>query len=123
MKKYVILVTVFAAVCIAGFEGCQSSKSSTATKMLKFNLENGKGYDYEMTLNMDQEIMGQKIQMDMATYYSMDVEAEDNGIKTITSAIDRFKLKTAVAGINLEVDTDNPFQVSNSDSADKSPLG
>ena len=123
MKKYALLVLVFATACIAGFESCQSSKSAAATKMLKFDLENGKGYDYEMILNMDQEIMGQKMQMDMSTYYSMDVNAEDSGIKTITTKIDRFKLKTTVAGFNLEVDTDNPPVLSGSDPTDTSSVG
>lgn len=121
MKKYALLFLVFAA-CIAGFESCQSSKSASATKMLKFDLENGKGYDYELTLNMDQEIMGQKMQMDMSTYYSMDVNAEDSGIKTITTKIDRFKLKTSVAGFNLEVDTDNPPKLPISDPTDTSSV-
>ncbi len=86
--------------------------------MLKFNLENGKGYDYEMILNMDQEIMGQKIQMDMSTYYSMEVEKEENGVKTINSSVDRFKLKTAFAGFNMEIDTDQPLPTSGNDSTD-----
>jgi len=75
--------------------------------MLKFDLEKGKGYDYEMTINMDQEIMGQPMKMDMTTYYSMDVSGDDGGIKTIVSSFERFKMKTAVAGMNLDVDTDN----------------
>ena len=53
--------------------------------MLKFNFEKGKGYDYEMIINMDQEIMGQTMKMDMTTYYSMDVSEDDGSIKTITS--------------------------------------
>ncbi len=109
MKKLLILAAAFCGlILLPGTQSCQSSKNSTATKLLKFNLEKGKGYDYEMTMNMDQEIMGQKIQMDMSTYYSMDVEAEDNDTKTITTSIDRFKIKTGAAGFNIEVDTDKP---------------
>ena len=109
---------VFAAVCFAGFESCQSTKTSTATKKLKFDLEKGKGYDYEMIMNMDQEIMGQKIQLDMSTYYSMEVEADSADTKTITTSIDRFKMKGGTGGFVFEVDTDMPIQES-TDSTDK----
>jgi len=109
MKKITCLiaaaVVLFAAV---SFEACQTTKTSTATKMLKFDLEKGKGYDYEMTVSMDQEIMSQEIKMDMTTYYSMDVNGDDSGTKTIVSSFERFKLKTEVAGFNIDVDTDKP---------------
>jgi Family of unknown function (DUF6263) len=61
-----------------------------------------------MIMNMDQKIMGQKMQMDMSTYYSMDVKEDDGDMKTITSIFDRFKMKMDVAGVNIEVDTDKP---------------
>jgi hypothetical protein len=77
--------------------------------MLKFNFEKGKGYDYEMTSNMDQEIMGQPMQMDMSFYYSMDVTDDDGTVKTITTVIDRFKMKMGVAGMNIDIDTAKPL--------------
>lgn len=110
------------ALLIAGigvFEGCQSAKNSTATKLLKFNLENNKGYDYELTMSMDQEIMGKPLKMDMVTYYSMDVTGGENETKNIVTAIDRFKMKTGVAGFNIDVDTDNPATAGDTDN----PLG
>ncbi|HUR66588.1 MAG TPA: DUF6263 family protein [Chitinophagaceae bacterium] len=121
MKKIaVIIVSVIALAGMISFEACQSAKSSTASKMLKFNLESGKGYDYEMTVNMDQEIMGQQMKMDMSTYYSMDVAGDDGSTKTITTAIDRFRMKTAVAGFNVDIDTDKPFVADSSDVMGKS---
>jgi len=109
MKKITIILTAIISLAFfSGFEACQSSKSSTAGKMLKFNLENGKGYDYEMTVNMDQEIMGQQMKMDMTTYYSMDVSGGDAGDKTISASFERFKMKTAVGGMSIDVDTDQP---------------
>ncbi len=75
MKKIALLVTFL--ITLAGlqfFEACQSAKSSTASKMMKFNLEKGKGYDYEMTMNLDQDIMSQKVQMKMIDYHSMEVK-------------------------------------------------
>lgn len=122
MKKINYLILALGVLIVAaGFEACQSAKSSTATKMLKFNLEKGKGYDYEMTVNLDQEIIGQPMKMDMTTYYSMDVNGDDGGVKTLVSTFDRFKMKTAIAGMNIDVDTDNEVKGDSAD-IDKNPM-
>ena len=110
MKKIAaILLILISFITILSVESCQTTKSVSGTKMLKFNFEKGKGYDYEMIINMDQEIMGQKMQMDMSNYYSMDVTEDDGKIKTINSKFDRFKMKMNGGAMNLEVDTDNPL--------------
>ena len=107
MKKVVfILLAIFG---MATIQSCQTAKSATGSKMLKFNFEKGKGYDYEMIINMDQDIMGQTMKMDMSTYYSMDVMADDGTIKTITSTFDRFKMAMNVSGMNIAVDSDKPL--------------
>ncbi|MEO7922312.1 MAG: DUF6263 family protein [Chitinophagaceae bacterium] len=108
MKRFIALSLFVAAVFI--LPACQSSsKTASGSKMLKFNLENGKGYDYEMIINMDQEMGGQKVQMDMSNYYSMDVVADEGGTKTLSTTYDRFKMKMVMAGINIEVDSDKPL--------------
>ena len=106
MKK--ILFGLAVITLITGFESCQTAKSSTAAKLLKFNLENGKGYDYEMIVNMNQDIMGNPVKLDMTTYYSMVVSAEDKDSKTIQTSFERFKMSTDMAGFNIKVDTDDP---------------
>ncbi|HMU47125.1 MAG TPA: DUF6263 family protein [Chitinophagaceae bacterium] len=88
---------------------CQTTKSSTTSKMLKFDFEKGRGYDYEMILNMDQEVMGQKIKMDLTSYYSMDVTGDDGQNKTISTTYDRFKMSMGLGGMDIEVDSDEPF--------------
>ena len=107
MKKIIFLL--FVIIAIAGIQSCQSTKSIAGTRMLKFNFEKGKGYDYEMIINMDQEAKGMTTQMDMSTYYSMDVKDDNGDMKTITSIFDRFKMKMGIAGMNIEVDTDKPI--------------
>lgn len=88
---------------------CQSSKSSTASKMLRFNFENGKGYDYEMQMSMDQNIQGAgPMKMDMLFYYSLDVTGDDVKTKNVHARYDRFKLNMDVAGMSIDVDTDKP---------------
>ena len=110
MKKIAAIILILISfITILSVESCQTTKSVSGTKMLKFNFEKGKGYDYEMIINMDQEIMGQKMQMDMSNYYSMDVTEDVGKIKTINSKFDRFKMKMNGGGMNLEVDTDNPL--------------
>ncbi len=110
MKKINLsLIAVLSLVIFVATPSCQSTKSSTATKMLKFNFEKGKGYDYEMMTSMDQEVLGQTIQMDMSVYYSMYVTNDDGKNKTITSSIDRFKMKMGIGGFNLDIDTDKPL--------------
>lgn len=106
--KLLLAVTLITAGIIL-LPSCQSTKTTTAAKMLKFNFEKGKGYDYEMISSMDQEIMGQEINMDMTVYYSMDVEEDNGTTKTITSTIDRFKMKMGALGFNLDIDTDKPM--------------
>ena len=107
MKNIAVLLS--AIIILAGIQSCQSTKTATGAKMLKFNLEKGKGYDYEMIMNFDQNMEGQEMQMDMNTYYSMDVTADDGTNKIITTTYDRFKMKMKVGPMNLDVDTDNPL--------------
>lgn len=110
MKRFfVICFTALLSTAAFILDSCQSTKSSTASKMLKFDFEKGRGYDYEMIVNMDQEIMGQEIQMDITSFYSMQVEADDGENKTISATYDRFKMKMGMAGLNLEIDTDEPL--------------
>jgi Family of unknown function (DUF6263) len=104
MKKITLLpVIALLGITIFTFTACQSTKSATTTKMLRFNFENGKGYDYEMNMEMD---MGSQMKMDMLNYYSMDVTADDGATKTITTRIDRVKMKMNMAGMDITVDSD-----------------
>lgn len=105
-NSYFIFTSTIFLLVIAS---CQTTKSSTASKMLKFDFEKGRGYDYEMILNMDQEVMGQKIKMDMASYYSMDVIGDDGQNKTISTVYDRLKMSIGIGGMNIEIDSDEPF--------------
>ncbi len=108
MKKLSALFPVLLFVCFAFFQSCQSTKSATTAKMLRFNLEKGKGYDYEMTTSMDMEVMGQKVNNDMNVYYSMTVDDDTSGLKSITATYERVKMNMGVMGFTINVDTDKP---------------
>ena len=91
------------------WQSCQSTKSATTSRNLRFGLENGKAYDYETTVNLDQEIMGQKLQMDMSSYYSLKVIADSAAHRVIEASVDRLAMKTGAGGMSIEIDTDKPF--------------
>ncbi|OSZ77311.1 hypothetical protein CAP36_12960 [Chitinophagaceae bacterium IBVUCB2] len=123
MKKILVIATVIISLAaVVGIQSCQSTKSATGSKMMKFNFEKGRGYDYEMIMNLDQEVMGAKQQIDMSTYYSMLVTEDDGALKTIKTTFDRFKMNMGVMGMQIEVDTEKPFTSGLDTSATDNPL-
>ncbi len=123
MKKITALLLIIISITtVVAVQSCKTAQNATAAKMLKFNFEKGKGYDYEMISNIDQEVMGQNMQMDMAAYYSMDVSEDDGSMKTITSTIDRFKMKMGFGGFNIDVDTDKPLPSMGTTEDGKDPM-
>lgn len=105
MQRLVLIISVFSLVII---QSCQSTKTATTSKMLRFNFEKGKGYDYETIMNLDFVAGNETRQTDMTAYYSMFV-AEDNGsVKTIKAKYERFKMSLDIAGLNIMIDSDNP---------------
>lgn len=87
---------------------CQSPRSATAAKMLRFNYENGKGYDYEMEMLIEQKLLETPLKIGMNTYYSIDVQGDDGTVKTLAARYERFKMDMDMAGIKLNVDTEGP---------------
>lgn len=100
-------------------QACQTTQSSTSSKMLRFNYANGRGYDYELIMNMDSKTREGTKQTDMTAYYSMEVAGEENNIKTIKTRYERFKMSFEVNGMNLTIDTDKPITVSGGDTSAK----
>ncbi len=124
MKKISLLVLAFALLtAMVSVQSCQSTKTATASKMLKFNFEKGKSYDYEMIMNMDQEVMGQKMKMDMTMYYTLDVKEAEGDTKIITSTYDRFKLAMDMGGMmSIDMDTDKPMIADEGTDPKKDPM-
>jgi len=105
MQRLVLILSVFSLLII---QSCQTTKTATTSKMLRFNFEKGKGYDYETIMNLDFVTGNETRQTDMTAYYSMFV-AEDNGsVKTIKAKYERFKMSLDIAGLNIMIDSDNP---------------
>ena len=107
MKKIVILVAVIvAALTTAVVQSCRSNQS--VSRVLKFNLEKGKGYDYEIIMNMDQQMMGQDTKMMLTGNYTMLVTEDDGTVKTLTGKYKSFKMNMKMMGIEIDIDTDKP---------------
>lgn len=106
MKK--VLWFFGAMMFLFGALSCKSTKSTAAAKMLKFNFEKGKGYDYEMNMTMDQNIGGVAMKIDGNYYYSMNVVGDNNGTKTINTVIDKFAMSMKASDFTMDINTDTP---------------
>ncbi len=111
MKKIYFLPVLFAIFTgLIALDSCQTTgKASSVSKLLKFNFENGKGYDYELIINLDQQIGNTQRQTDITTYYSMIVTGDNGNEKTIKTRYERLKMSFDVSGMKVEVDTDKPL--------------
>ncbi len=123
MKK---IVSITAAVCLVGalavFISCQSSQAS-AGKVLKFNLEKGKGYNYEIVWDMATKAMGNETKINLLGSYSMDVTADDGQVKTMTGTYESFKMNIKMMGMEIDVDTDKPTPALTEEEIKANPLG
>jgi hypothetical protein len=103
-----------ALLLLAGFTTIflvQSCKSKTASaKVLAFNLEKGKSYEYNMVWDMDQQLMGQNNKITIAADYALDVIDDQNGIKSLKAVYNKFKMYMKISGMELEIDTDKPVE-------------
>jgi hypothetical protein len=120
MRK--IIDVSFSLFILAVFISCKSKTASDA-RMLKFNLEKGKSYDFEMVMDMDQEVMNQTNKIGITAAYVINV-ADDNGtLKTLDIAYKDFKMNMNVMGQEIIIDAskkpdsaagtsaDNPMQM------------
>ena len=108
MKRTAFLfLVIFVSVSAFTISSCKSSQSS-ASKMLKFNLQKGQAYDYDMITDFDQEIMGREMKMSMDMGYSLDVNSDSGNIRIINTAINRIKMDMQMMGMRFSVDTEKP---------------
>jgi len=113
-----IISISFFLFILATFISCKSKTASDDTRMLKFNLEKGKSYDYEMVMDMDQEVMNQKDKIGMIVAYVINV-ADDNGtLKTLDVIYKDFKMNMNVRGQEIIIDASKKPDSAASTSAD-----
>jgi hypothetical protein len=119
MKKLFFSLLVLS---FAWLTGCQSPKTSTSSKLLRFNYSKGRGYDYELIMNMDRKSEAGTQQSDMTAYYSMEVSGEEDNFKTIKTRYERFKMSFDINGMGIAIDTDQPFTASQGDTSMKNSI-
>jgi hypothetical protein len=111
MKKVKLLLGIMMITAgIISLSSCQSSKTAASGKMLKFNLEKGKGYDYEMVVDMDMKMEGQTSKVTVDGDYSMKIVDENAGVKTVATTYNSVKMSMNVMGMNIEMDSNKPVE-------------
>lgn len=123
MKKqfsFLVLFTLF--VGLAAMQSCKSSSEATSSKMLKFNLEKGKGYDYEMIWDMDSKVAGQESNISITALYSMNVSAVEGNVRDITTSYKSMRMNMKMMGMTFDIDSDKPIDNGDTD-VTKNPLG
>jgi hypothetical protein len=124
MKK--ILATLTAAILLTAgvsMQSCKSSSKASSSTLLKFNLEQGKGYDYEMIWDLGTSIAGQESNITMTALYSMNVTSIDNNIRSITTAYKSMRMNMQMAGMTIDIDSDKPTADNGENDMTKNPLG
>lgn len=105
MKKYLLP----ALLVVLYFTSC---KSTSEVVNLKLQMPVGNTYEYNMVMdmNMDQEIMGQKMEMqNKITYgYIYEVLKDSANWKVIRSTIGRMRMDMKAMGNSMAIDTDSP---------------
>ncbi len=123
MKKIsFFLVAVLAIVLSGNIQSCKPSSKASASKMLKFSPEQGKGYDYEMVMDLDTKAAGQESAITLSGIYSMDITSVDNNVRTISTSYKSIKMKMDMMGMNIEIDSDKPVPDGGTDMK-QNPLG
>ncbi len=120
MKRTIFLFSAFTLLlAITGIYSCKNSNST----FLKFNLEKGKTYDYEIVWDLDQQMMGQDTKISLLGGYSMNVTDEKNNVKTLTGIYKNFKLYMQMMGMEINIDTDKPLEPMDEETMKTNPLG
>jgi Family of unknown function (DUF6263) len=124
MKKLsFFLATAFMIMTLAGIESCKSASKTSTSKMLKFNLEQGKGYDYEMVWDLDTKVAGQESNISVTGLYSMNVTSIDENIRSVTTAYKSMRMNMKVGGMTIDIDSDKPVADNGETDISKNPLG
>lgn len=123
MKKQIFFLAIlvfFAGVAV--MQSCKSSSKATASRMLKFNLEKGKGYNYEMIWDIDSKAAGQESNISLNALYSMNVTAVEGNVRDITTSYKSMRMNMKVMGMTFDIDSDKPVDNGDADIT-KNPLG
>jgi hypothetical protein len=108
MKKSLLSLITFSTLLLLIFGSCQTTSKNSASSVLKFNLEKGRGYDYEMIWNMSTAVMGQESKVGIDGQYSVNVTEDDGHIKTLTMLYKSIRMNMEMMGMNFDIDSEKP---------------
>jgi hypothetical protein len=86
----------------------ESTRNAPKEVVLKFNLEKGRSYVYNMYFDIEQEKKGQKITTSMNWKYKMEVTDDKDGVKTLKATYDRIAMGMNMGGQMMEFSSDQP---------------
>lgn len=124
MKRiFLFAVAIVGIITTTTIGSCKSSSKASTSKILKFNLEKGKGYDYEIVWDMNSKISGQETKVSLDGLYSMNVSEDEGHIKSISTSYKRIRMNMQVMGMTIDIDSDKPSLDNGGEGAEKNPLG
>lgn len=107
MKKITICIAALITVMSLSFlQSCDNSKA--AGKVLKFNLEVGKGYNYEMVWDMNSKAGEEASLVTIAGVFSMNVTGNENGVRSVTTAYKSIRMGIKAKGVEIDIDSEKP---------------
>ena len=101
MRKYFpAFLSVVLINTLFSFWSCNNS--SADARVLKFNLEKGKGYDYDMLITMSTKAENHETKMSIDGSYSMNVSDIQGNVRSITTAYKHLKMNIETMGITID---------------------
>jgi hypothetical protein len=107
---------------ILAIYSCNNAKGP-AGKLLKLGLEKGKSYDYEITWNTDQQVMGNEHRINITSGYTLQVLDDKAGVKTMRARYSNFKMYMKIMSMEMNVDTEKSLEPVNEAEMNANPLG
>jgi hypothetical protein len=120
MKNILNRLLIIASITV--IVSCNSGSGSSTARLLKFNLEKGKYYDYEMVMDMDQDLMGKKNTIGLITQYAMHVTDDDGNLKTLDIEYRDFKMNMNMMGQEMNIDASKKPEPVDSNSINTDPM-
>ena len=123
MKKLLFLIAILVSgLSFTLYTSCKTSSGASASKMLKFNLEKGQEYNYEMVWDMTQTMMGQENAFSIGAFYTIDVTENNAGVRTMIGTYKKFNMTVNMMGMQIDIDTDKVMNMGSKNSGEKNPI-
>lgn len=123
MKKLFAVTAALAGMLLVIAPASCKTPANAGNDVLKFNLEKGKTYDYEIVWDMDQKISGQDTKISLTGTYSVEVTGERDKVKSLTAVYQNFKLYLKMMGLEMDIDTEKPAPPIDPDKIKENPMG